>query len=144
MIPDLNGSRDPKADKRIFAPPPLSSGFTLIEVLVSLSILAIALIAILNAAVSVQDALMSSQRKDRSAMLAEIKLAETRFRQHSQTGTESGTFADYPGYAWEVKVSPTQIQDLIRVTVRVWPEEEGHILPGMTLQEYVYARKNTS
>lgn len=122
------------------APRPLpSSGFTLVEVLVSLSIMAIALVAVLHAALSIQDAFISTQNKERCAMLAEFKLTQSTILGPKHAVQGQGEFENHPGYMWEVRVDPTQVEELTEITVTAYPKGEDRETRGITLREYLYA-----
>lgn len=120
------------------AQPRRHHGFTLIEVLVSLSILAIACIAVLQAALSIQSAYIDSSTKDRCAMLADLKLAQVKIIGPDQLIEQQGSFEDFPGYFFEVNLDPTSVETLSKVSVRVWAEDDVSESAGVQLQEYIY------
>lgn len=107
-------------------------GFTLLEVMVAMAIIAIAMTAVLNSQ-SQSISLASEAKFSTSAtLLAQMKMAEI-FRGNPQDLTsDSGDFGeDYPGYTWEVKVEnvsadlPENVSNHLRqidVTIS-WGEE---------------------
>ncbi len=106
-------------------------GFTLIEVLVALAIVAIALAAVARAdAVSLES---SAQVKERlfATWIAQNRLAElTARRSFPEIGTRSGSAAQAGrSFTWEEIVGPTPNENFRRVEIRVRA-------PG---QEYVAA-----
>ena len=90
----------------------LSGGFTLLEVMVALAVLAIALTSIYR--LQSQTALMSVSARFYSLapQLARAKLAETERQEFKDIASGSGDFGeDYPGYSWRVAVEdiPTDL-----------------------------------
>ena len=78
-------------------------GFTLLEVLVALSILSISLLGVLKAVILVQESFIESKTSCLAAALAGNKLARIK-----QAGLEnvfyfSGEFERYPGYSWHIQ-----------------------------------------
>lgn len=120
------------------SPMPSSSGFTLIEVLVSLSILSIALVAVLHNALSVQDVFISTQSRERCAMLAEFKLNQSKILGVDNMVQGQGEFEHYPGFMWEVRIDPTRVQELTAITVTAYPKGGDRKAQGITLREYMY------
>ena len=97
-----------------------TSGFTLLEVLVAVAILAIALVAILKANVQNLDALTTSRETTTASLLAAGKLAEIEAAGVANWGESQGDFGeDYPDYFWQVETSSTAVEGLERVAVIV-------------------------
>jgi len=95
-------------------------GFTLLEVLVAVAILAIAMVAILKANVQSLDTLTRSRETSTASLLAAGKLAEVEAAGVAKWSELRGDFGeDYPDYTWEVETSSTQVEGLVRVTVIV-------------------------
>jgi len=95
-------------------------GFTLLEVLVAVAILAIAMAAILKANVQSLDTLTRSRETSTASLLAAGKLAEVEAAGVAKWSELRGDFGeDYPDYTWEVETSSTQVEGLVRVTVIV-------------------------
>ena len=95
-------------------------GFTLLEVLVAVAILAIAMVAILKANVQSLDKLTRSRETNTASLLAASKLAEVEAAGAANWRELQGDFAeDYPDYTWEVETSSTEVEGLIRVDVSV-------------------------
>jgi general secretion pathway protein I len=79
-------------------------GFTLMEVLVALSIVAIALLAIYR----MQSQTLFMDRRSRfdtvAVLLARQKLADLNSSGYADLIGDSGTFgSDYPGYTWQIR-----------------------------------------
>ena len=99
------------------------SGFTLIEVLATLALLAIVLpVAMKGISTSVRAADLARDRMV-AATLADTKLAETIVTGEWLNGDASGDFGDeYPGFAWELEVTDWQDVSLSQLDVTVeWP-----------------------
>lgn len=81
----------------------IRQGFTLIEVLIAISILAIVLVSLFK--LHIQTVSMNSDVmfNTNAPFLAELKLAELQNTENPIGGT--GTFGErFPGYSWEVSV----------------------------------------
>jgi len=85
----------------------MASGFTLIEVLVSLVLLAILIPVIMHGISLAAGAASISVRRTQAAALCSSKLHELIATGQTQAGAQSGDFADeYPGYTWTANVQP--------------------------------------
>jgi len=97
-----------------------AQGFTLLEVLVAVAILAIAMVAILKANVQSLDTLTKSRETSTASLLAASKLAEIEAAGVVNWNDLRGDFGeDYPDYIWEVETSSTEVEGLVRVVVVV-------------------------
>ena len=115
-----------------------NSGFTLLEVLVAVAILAIAMVAILKANVQSLDTLTRSRETSTASLLAASKLAEVEAAGAVNWSELRGDFAeDYPDYTWEVETSSTEVEGLVRVAVIV---QRGGAAPGseVRIEELLY------
>ena len=86
--------------------PGRSPGFTLLEVMIAISIIAIALTAVLGS--QSQSLSMASEAKfsTTAALLAQHKMAELELEDPQDLTSDSGDFGeDFPNYQWEVTVS---------------------------------------
>jgi len=115
-------------------------GFTLLEVLVAVAILAIAMVAILKANVQSLDTLTRSRETSTASLLAASKLAEVEAAGVANWSELQGDFAeDYPDYTWEVETSSTEVEGLVRVAVIV--QREGSATGReVRIEELLYAR----
>ena len=96
-------------------------GLTLLEVLIALTILSIALIALSRSQSQSLSVAGDARATTTLALLAQAKMAEVEGQGTLNNAAGTGTFGrDYPDYAWDVKVSDTDIRSLkkIEVTVR--------------------------
>lgn len=115
------------------------SGFTLLEVLVTVAILAIAMVAILKANVQNLDALTRARGATTASVLAANKLAEVEAAGAGRWFESQGDFGEnYPGYTWEVETTSTELDGLIRVSVTV-QQGEGTSGGGVSIEELMLA-----
>jgi general secretion pathway protein I len=103
-----------------------AGGFTLIEVIVALTIVGVAFIGLLglhnrNLAMIARD-----QDFTRATLLARQFITEMEVvEQWPETGTSRGEFPNAPGFAWERDVQDTELPTVRRVVVRViWDERQ--------------------
>jgi general secretion pathway protein I len=100
-------------------------GFTLLEVMVAMAIIAIAMTAVLS--LQSQSISLASEAKfsTTAALLAQNKMAETEWGNRLDLSSDSGDFEeDFPGYTWQVKVEDVSM-DL--------PENVSNHLKEMTV-----------
>jgi len=101
-------------------------GFTLLEVMVAVAILAIAMVAILKANVQSLDTLIETRERTTVSMLAASKMAEVEAVGAADWSEFQGDFGeDYPGFTWRVETAPTEVERLVRVAVIVQAREGG-------------------
>lgn len=82
------------------------SGFTLLEVMVAMAIIAIALTAVLG--LQSQSVSLASETKFNTTapLLARMKMAELEMEKPEDLTSDSGDFGeDFPGYYWDLTVS---------------------------------------
>ena len=100
-------------------------GFTLLEVLVAVAVLALALISLLGLHVRNIDLIGRDQRITEATFLARTVMTEAEIERFPELGRTEGDFADwYPdrfsGVRWEREVVPTPLPDLREIRVRVF------------------------
>ncbi len=104
-------------------------GFTLLEVMVAMSIMAIGLVAVFQ--MQSQSISMSTEARFQTtaSFLAQSKMADLEALSVLDNRTEKGDFApDHPDYGWMLTVTDTQIPKLKRAEVTVfnrWFENGG-------------------
>jgi len=95
-------------------------GFTLIEVLVALSIVAYALIGLIGLVNRNVGIVSLDQDMTRATLLARKFVAEMEVvEKFPELGYSSGEFEEYPGFYWEREVEELFIPDVRQVTLRV-------------------------
>jgi len=98
-------------------------GFTLLEVIVSLAIMGVGLVAVLEAfsaglRLSLQDEFLTT-----ATFLAAGKMEEVMKETYITPGTDEGDFGDeFPDFTWTVEITDSQIEELELVTVVVYWE----------------------
>lgn len=101
-----------------------TAGFTMVEVIVSLGILGVSLVAIFGAMQISARASHHSRMLSRSVLLAESLLAETRIRMLPKPVYETRS-GNNGSYSWEVRVTRTTVEQLGAVRVQVnWQEQQ--------------------
>ena len=119
-----------------------SRGFTLVEVMVALAIVAIALPALLMALYQQIDDTAYLRDKTLAYMVAENKLAEIRLvigsTRNLSAGKDSGlaSMADRDWYWW-VETKATEVEKFFRVDITVSLDEEQQEQPLYTLSAFM-------
>jgi type II secretion system protein I len=104
-----------------------ATGFTLLEVMVALLVVAFAFVSLLTLHGRNIKAISRTQDLTRATLLArdivsqiEVEVETGGFQ---QLGDSQGTFPDHPGFRWEREVHSTPLDELREVLVRViWDE----------------------
>jgi len=104
------GSQLPTAKRQT---PPANNGFTLLEVMIAVSIIAIVLIAVYKLhgqSISMNNA---ARFHTTAPLLAQSKLSEFGIKSLDELTSDSGDFGDnFPGYTWNVSVEDVQSEFL--------------------------------
>jgi len=88
----------PSVDHRLTA-----SGFTLLEVMVAMAIMAIVLVSVYRMHSQTLTMNMAARFYTQAPMLAQSKLAQIEVDSSGITATDSGDFGDkFPGYTWRI------------------------------------------
>lgn len=97
------------------------AGFTLLEVMIAMSILAIGLAAVFQMQSQSVSLASESRFLTTASLLAQNKMVEVEAMTKLENRTQSGDFApDYPEYGWSVTVADTQMTNLKRIEVSVF------------------------
>lgn len=95
-------------------------GFTLLEVLVSMAILATAFAAVLRLHSDSMDMVIASRIHTKALELAQYKMTEVELSGVQNVTMLSGDFADQaPDYRWELQIEPAAMAPWSKVTVVV-------------------------
>ncbi|MFP4194667.1 MAG: prepilin-type N-terminal cleavage/methylation domain-containing protein [Desulfobacterales bacterium] len=111
----------------------ISKGFTLLEVLVALSVIAIAMISIIRLQSQTIGMYESVKFYSVAPFLAQEKMTDTLMDPRSYTSGASGDFGGEPaGYLWQVEVSESELKPgdnpgipVTEVRVKISREESG-------------------
>ena len=116
-------------------------GFTLLEVMISLVIIATAFIVLLHS--RNQSILMGdyARHMTEATLLSSQKMAEIEQEDFPDTGEEEGEFGEeHPGYRWRSEVVETPLETIREVRVSVlWGEGTGE--RSVDLVSYARAKK---
>ena len=113
-----------------------SHGFTLVEILVALSIIAVVLVAVYRLQALNLSMTHTVQFNTIAPLLAQLKLAQAEQTGLGDSLNESGDFGEsYPGYSWQLEVESAQqaggdgvMERLAKIDVRVALEGSNEVL----------------
>ncbi|MGD2127458.1 MAG: prepilin-type N-terminal cleavage/methylation domain-containing protein [Desulfobacteraceae bacterium] len=113
----------------------VDNGFTLLEVMVAITLIAIALMAVLGSQSQSVSLAGEARFYTTAALLAQTKMAEIESQDPEDLTADSGDFdEDFPGYTWKLAVSnvmldrPENVSDhLKQVDLTIaWGEDEQY------------------
>ena len=107
---------------------PNADGFTLLEVMVALLIIATSFIVLLHSRNQSVIAADYARRVTIATLLATEKMGEMEQGNLSNTGEDIGNFGeDYPEFMWRTIISDTPYEQVREVRVEIsWGEGKGH------------------
>lgn len=92
-------------------------GFTLLEVMIAVALIAIALTTLLVSQSQSVSFANSAKFETMAALLAQSKMSELTLLDADSLSSDSGDFGDdYPGYAWEAVVSDISIEGVDNIS----------------------------
>jgi len=90
-----------------------NKGFTLLEVMVAVALIAVALVTLLGSQSQSVSYANSAKFETMAALLAQSKMSEITIQDIESLSSGSGDFGDdYQGYEWEATVSDVSIEGL--------------------------------
>jgi type II secretion system protein I len=107
------------------------SGFTLLEVMVSIAILGMGLLALLSLHHQSMQSVIAAQNETRAAMLAQVVMSDAELQRYPDDGTTHGDFHElypnkYPNYTWQRIVTESGIfPDVRKVRVIIYYGANG-------------------
>jgi len=126
----VRGSLSENPGYRLLAPDCRSRGFTLLEVLVALAVLAVALVSLLGLHNRNLLLTIRAERLSTATLLAREMLVRTQLEGREATRVSSGDFADlhpgrYPEFRWRRTIRSTPLAGLWELRVGVlWGDRE--------------------
>ena len=94
-----------------------NTGFTLLEVMIAVALIAIALTTLLGSQAQSVSFANSAKFETMAALLAQSKMSEIVLQESTALSGDSGDFGeDYPGYAWETTVSDIAIEGVENIS----------------------------
>lgn len=123
----------------------VKKGFTLVEVVVSVALLAIGIVVSLGSLSAMTKTEVKLRKTEEMNRLAVQKIEEVLAVGNATTAETSGTFDDYgyTGYEWSLEVAPsgTENLDTIRVTVT---EASANSSAGVSISSLLYTPPSTT
>jgi prepilin-type N-terminal cleavage/methylation domain-containing protein len=109
------------------------SGFTIIEVLVTTVLVAVAVVATMGGIRSIMFAQTKAQSADLLQRLASEKLDDSRYLSSPDANGTSGDFSDrgYPDVSWNMQVQAAGVTDLDQVSVTATRGNDSQMLTTM-------------
>lgn len=123
------------------------SGFTLLEVMVALAIMAITLMAVYDSQSASISRASEAKFTTKASLLAQKKMAEIEIIKGEDLFSDSGDFGDdYPGYFWKLNVENVSVDAPEEVSNRLkqidltisWGEDE---LYSYSIRQYRFSLK---
>jgi len=97
-----------------------TSGFTLMEVMIAMAILAIALVTIFQSQSQSISMSTDSRFMTTASLLAQSKMVEVEAATTLDNQTKDGDFGpDYPEYTWHLEVGDTQLPQFKKIDITV-------------------------
>ncbi len=97
-----------------------ANGFTLMEVMIAMAILAIALVTIFQSQSQSISMTGNSRFLTTASLLAQGKMAEIEMMNMGNVKTDSGDFGDgFPDYTWRVEVKDTEFEMVKKIELTV-------------------------
>ena len=94
-----------------------NKGFTLLEVMIAVAIIAIALTTLLGSQSQSVSFANSAKFETMAALLAQSKMSEITLQDTSALTSDSGDFGDdFPGYTWKVNVTDIAIPGINNIS----------------------------
>ena len=95
-------------------------GFTLLEVMIAMAILAITLVVVFQSQSQSISMTGRARFETTAAFLAQTKMVEVEATNPENVVSDSGDFGDdFPDYSWQVDVTETEIELLKKIEVKV-------------------------
>ncbi len=89
-----------------------TSGFTLLEVMVAVAIIAIAIVTLIGAQSQSVAIATNSKFEAAASLLAQWKVAELNLQDYSELTSSSGNFGeDFPNFSWTIEVTELSTGD---------------------------------
>jgi general secretion pathway protein I len=115
------------------------SGFTLLEVMAAVSIIAIVLVSVYRLHAQTLSMNYSARFYVMAPMLAQTKMAEFEAKDEVEMEDDSGDFGDeFPGYRWKAEIEDVESKDLGNVADDL---KAINVLVSLNNDEFIYTLK---
>jgi prepilin-type N-terminal cleavage/methylation domain-containing protein len=123
----------------------VKKGFTLVEVVVSVALLAIGIVVSLGSLSAMTKTEVKLRKTEEMNRLAVQKIEEVLAVGNATTAETSGTFDDYgyTGYEWSLEVAPSGTENLDTVRVNV-TEASANSSSGVSVSSLLYTPPSTT
>ncbi len=115
------------------------SGFTLLEVMIAVAILAIGLVAVLKSQTHGLDMAYDSEINTRFALFAQQKIADIQVAMASDEKNVDGRGdfgSEFPSFSWQIESEPSSIPNLEKVKLTITYSEGTNKREFVTLQYF--------
>lgn len=117
---------------------PTKNGFTLLEVMVALAIIATALVTLLGSHLISLNLAQKNKEQTMQSLLARQKLEESFITPFDSLQNDSGDFGPaHPEYKWELEVENADVENLKKITIIVQSSEDELTLETMVARSVV-------
>jgi type II secretion system protein I len=117
----MSNSRSPYGDLSL-------TGFTLLEVLISLAIISLTLVVLIHSQLLSTREGIRSNYYTTAIFLGNGILADTLMTENLTSGSEDDNFEDYPEFSWTREVEDTEIEGLKKVKIIISGPENTQIV----------------
>ena len=109
-----------------------NNGFTLLEVMVALAIIATALVTLLGSHLISLNLAQKHKEQTMETLLARQKMEESLITSFDSLQSDSGDFSPtFPGYEWEIEVEDADVENLKNLKIIVKSPESEFTLETM-------------
>lgn len=115
------------------------SGFTLLEVMVAVAILATALVGLFGLQSRTVSYAAEARFNTLAPMLANGKFAELESEKSLQSGDDGDFGTQYPGFNWELEIEPAQLDELEQLSALDPPLVKAKLTVTWSQSNYTYS-----
>jgi general secretion pathway protein I len=110
------------------------------EVLISVAVLSVALIAVLKSSLQIQDTLIKGREMTTSALLTANIISKVKAVGPDAWNDHYGRFKEYPKYSWEVDISNVAENSLRTIVVTILDKKSKEEIKSIEEHIFVYPK----